>query len=186
MTKRASLSDRQGERRKRDLGWVISAYAVLGLLCLLAPVTLAPAAPVFVAVMMLGWGGLGLGSALVMRPFPEYRPTAIGFGVLALLGLGFVLFPGHGDTALQTMILVAAFLVGGIGEIFFALRLSRDISTWPWLAISGVVALVMGFIVLVYWPDLPTGVLGVLSGLNFLSTALALYVLRRWHQPDAA
>jgi len=183
MTKRTSLSARQGDTRKRHLGWVITAYAVLGLLCLLVPAALAPAAPVFVAVMMLAWGGLGLGSALVMRPFPEYRPTAAGFGVLALLGLGFVVFPGHSGTALQTMILVAAFLVAGIAEIFFALRLSRDIRCWPWLAASGGVALVMGFIVLICWPDLPTGVLGLLSGLNFLSTALALAMLRRSRWP---
>jgi uncharacterized membrane protein HdeD (DUF308 family) len=151
---------------------------LLGILSILVPVAVSLAATILIAAAMAIWGALGLVLSLAMRPFPEWRVSAAAFGLLGLLGLAVLAFPGIGAEIL-TLFLVAAFLAEGIVSILIGLRLSSETTGWVWMMASGAASLVVGLVVLIGWPGTAMWLLGVLLGLNFLSTGLSLLALRR-------
>jgi uncharacterized membrane protein/uncharacterized membrane protein HdeD (DUF308 family) len=135
------------------------------------------AVTLLVAATLLFWGGLGVWMSLSLRDLPEWKLSAAAFGLVAALGLAFLVFPGVG-AEVMTLFVVAGFLIEGVFSILFALRLSGRASGWGWMAASGAAALVLGLVVLIGWPDTATWLLGLLIGVNFLTTGAALLALR--------
>jgi uncharacterized membrane protein HdeD (DUF308 family) len=119
-----------------------------------------------------------------LRDLPEWKLSAAAFGVVVLLGLVFLLFPRIG-IEVMTLCVVAGFLSEGVFSILFALRLSRRASRWGWMAASGAASLALGLVVLFGWPGTATWLLGLLIGVNFLITGIALLVLRSTILPAA-
>ena len=63
-----------------------------------------------------------------------------------------------------TLLLAAAFLVGGALRIIFSLVSRFD--AWPWVLLNGVVDLVLGFLILNGWPDSSLWVIGLFVGID--------------------
>lgn len=165
-------------RAGRWLGWLGGGFLILGGLAILAPQGATLAVEGFLASMILIWGGLGLGTALAVRPMPEWGFAAAAYAVLAALGAGFLAWPGVGIEVL-TLVAVAGFLVEGVVSILIGLRSSHGGRGWVWMVASGGAALAVGLLLLLGWPGTAAWLIGVLFGINFLSTGIALLAFRR-------
>ncbi|MCU4654786.1 DUF308 domain-containing protein [Roseibacterium sp. SDUM158016] len=162
---------------RSSLGWLAGGFILLGVLSILAPAAATLAATVLVGLAMLFWGGLGLWMSLSLRAYPEWKLAASGFGLVAGLGVVFLVFPRLGIEAM-TLLVVAGFLIEGVFSILFGLRLSPEASGWGWMVASGVAALAVGLILLIGWPGTATWLLGLMLGMNFLTTGAALLAVR--------
>ena len=160
------------------LRWIGWSFTALGAVSVLAPQIATLVATTFVAAAMVFWGGLGLWLSFTLRPFPERRYAAVAFGLLGALGVIFLARPGLGIEVLSLLV-VAGFLAEGVLTIAYGLRVSDRQRGWGWMAASGAAALAVGLVILFGWPETATWLLGLLLGLNFFSTGLALLALAR-------
>ena len=101
--------------------------------------------------------------------------------LLALLAIGSGLFlilnPVAGAAALTLM--VAALLgVQGAFEISFAFHV-RPLTGWGTLLVSGIISVVAAVLIIAMWPGISLILLGVLLGINFVSTGIAYIYLSR-------
>ena len=165
-------------RAVNALRWIGWSFAVLGAVSVLAPQIATLVATTFVAAAMVFWGGLGAWLSVTLRPSPGWRFSAAAFGLLAALGVVFLALPGLGIEVLS-MLVVAGFLAEGVLSIAYGLRVSDRQHGWGWMVASGVAALAVGLIVLFGWPETATWLLGLLLGINFFTTGLALLALAR-------
>ncbi len=166
---------RKPEFRKR-LTAIGIVFAVIGLLAILLPALATLAAELLIAWMLVLWGAVGLWFAWEMRPEREWRYAAGAFGITLLLGVVFLLFPRAGIETM-TILMMIVFLMEGVVSILLGLRLSGQLRNWGWMAFSGVCSLIVGLIILLGWPGTAAWALGLLMGVNFLTTGISLVML---------
>ncbi|NIO42670.1 MAG: HdeD family acid-resistance protein, partial [Burkholderiales bacterium] len=70
-----------------------------------------------------------------------------------------------------TLLLVVYFLIEGIWKVIASFRY-RPATGWLWLLISGVISLVLGWLIWMQWPISGMWAVGVLVGVNLLSTGI--------------
>jgi uncharacterized membrane protein HdeD (DUF308 family) len=149
---------------------------LLGVVAIALPVWATLAVEQVIAALLLVWGVAGIGFALSMRPLSEWLFTAVTFAIILVIGVLFLIFPQDGVTTL-TVILIAAFLIEGVMSILFALRLRETMPQWGWMLFSGLAALGLGLVALSGWPGTEAWTLGLLVGLNFLTSGASLIAL---------
>ena len=93
--------------------------------------------------------------------------TLAGIGVLGnpLLGLGTL-----------TLLLVIFFVAEGIWKIIASLGY-RPAEGWLWLLVSGAISLLLGLMLWNQWPVSGLWAVGILVGVNLISTGVSLIVL---------
>jgi uncharacterized membrane protein HdeD (DUF308 family) len=151
-------------------------FIILGFMAIVLPIWATLAVEQLVAGLLLVWGAAGIGFALSMRPMSEWRITAATFAMVLVIGAIFLVFPQDGVATL-TFILIAAFLIEGVVSILFALRLRETMPQWGWMLFSGLAALLLGLMILSGWPGTKAWTLGLLVGLNFLTSGVSLIAL---------
>lgn len=163
---------RQHWRGIRITGLVL---LVLGVLAVVLPLAAALAID-----LLLGWLLLVGGVVLSVQAF-RIPPSGrfwwqLGIGVLNVLaGLLLLLNPMQGVLTLTVMLSVL-FLVEGAYKVMLALPL-RAVRGWVWLLVSGLVALLLGVLILSGLPGSAAWALGLMVGINLLFTGLALVSL---------
>jgi uncharacterized membrane protein HdeD (DUF308 family) len=141
------------------------------------PIFATTAPVILLGLAMVIWGGLGLSMSCALSTRALSFAT-LGFVVSAAIGLGFLVFPGLGVEAL-TLLAVAALLMDGIYSILLGTSLKERHAGWIGMFTSGVVALLVGFVILLGWPGTSSWSLGLCLGANFATTGLALVLLGR-------
>ena len=148
----------------------------IGALAIAVPAAMTLAVEILVAVLLLVWGAAGLGFAMLLRPARSWGGMALFSGLVLALGAIFLLSPGTGAATL-TLVLVGVFLVEGAGSILIGIRMRYWMPGWGWAVFSGISALALAALILAGWPDSATWVLGLLVGVNFLTTGVSLLAL---------
>jgi membrane protein HdeD len=74
---------------------------------------------------------------------------------------------------LLTYLLVSYLVSEGLWKIAVSLR-SRDRSGYVWLLASGILSLLVGFLIWRQWPLSGTTAVGILIGVNLVTTGIAL------------
>jgi uncharacterized membrane protein HdeD (DUF308 family) len=142
---------------------------VLGVLAIARPGIAAEAVIVFLGWLLLIVGGVSLLGGLSAQSGPR-KPVSIGGGAVALIfGLLFLLLPTPA-LATITVILAIFFLLSGFAEISssMALRSTGGQSNhWGLAFFSGIIAVMLGVIMLAMWPS-SYEIIGLFLGINFL------------------
>ncbi|MCB1369240.1 MAG: DUF308 domain-containing protein [Rhodobacteraceae bacterium] len=159
-------------------------FAVIGFVAILLPALATLAAELLIAWMLVLWGAAGLWFAWEMRPEREWLYAVGAFGIALLLGLVFLMFPRVGIETM-TILMMIVFLMEGVVSILLGLRLSGQMRNWGWLALSGVSSLAIGLIILIGWPGTAAWTLGLLLGINFLTTGISLVMLGKAAKDNA-
>ncbi|MGZ9810728.1 HdeD family acid-resistance protein [Pseudoroseicyclus sp. H15] len=168
----------------RNLRLAGIVMAAIGALAILLPHIATFGAEILVAWMLTIWGAVGLWLSWAIRPTPEWRYGFAACGLVFVAGLALVLFPLAGIAAL-TVLMMLSFLIEGILSILFGLRSSAHVSNWGWLVFSGLCSFAAGGVILFGWPWTASWTLGLIMGLNFLSTGLSLLMLARFGKGPA-
>ena len=149
---------------------------MIGVVSILLPSLATLSDELLFAGILTIWGMVGLWFAWEMRPAKEWAYGAVAFAITLVSGGGILLFPGIGVETL-TIVMMAVFLMEGVVSVLLGLRLSGHHSRWGWMIFSGLCSLVVGMIILIGWPQTAVWALGLLLGINFLSTGLSLIML---------
>ena len=176
------LARRIGERKK-EFFWIGVAMAAIGVLAIVFPVI-----ATLTVEILIGWVLVLVG---LVTLFSSFRVEGTGpfFGtlLLALLELGVGLYllthPAIGIVTL-TLLLAALFLVEGAVQLSFAFEMRAE-QSWLWMLFSGLVSIAVGLIIAAGLPGVSLFALGLVVGINFLSTGVAFMLLSQ-AVPDRA
>jgi uncharacterized membrane protein HdeD (DUF308 family) len=148
---------------------------IMGVLAMMAPLVSGIAVTVMVAIILLA-----AGMAQTMYAFKS--DTALSgvstflFGGLAVLcGLAMLFFPGKGLAAI-TMFLAFYFVADGLISLVNGLRF-RPFQGWGSMVFSGVVSLLLGWMIWSKWPVSGIWAVGILVGVRLLFTGWTMIIL---------
>jgi uncharacterized membrane protein HdeD (DUF308 family) len=152
--------------------WLGIALIVLGVAAILSPAAAGSAVVVVIGIILLVAGVAaairGLQAATGME-----KVLGLLLGVVtALAGVAVLGRPLFG-LGLLTLVLAAYFMVEGVCKIVVSFRF-RPANGWLWLLISGALSLLLGVLIWSQWPMSGLWAVGVLVGLNLMSTGFAL------------
>lgn len=147
-------------------------FILLGLAAIIVPQFFS----VFI-VIFLGWliviGGITqISRALFFRKVPGFG-LWLSLGILQLI-VGFLLIadPIAGVLTI-TMMLVLFFAVEGVIKIYMAVMM-RPLPHWEYVLVSGVTALILAAVILVFWSETPQWILGLFLGINMIMLGIAM------------
>lgn len=169
------ISARMNKQISEHRSWYIfqgTAFVIAGVLAIILPNVTAIGFSVLIGAVLFASGFIQAIAAFTAKS----HWWAIISAVLSLSVGGWMIFnPVAGSVALAT-ILAIFLLLEGIAELFLAYQL-RPVINWGWLLISGIVSLLLGFIVFAGWPGASLVLLGIIIGINLLFYGTALLAI---------
>lgn len=161
----------------RAWGWFVAlgvALIVLGVVCILGEME-----TTLITVIVLGWlllvsGVVALVHALRTRTWSGFLLYLLSAVLRGVTGFLLVRYPLIGALSL-TLLLASLFIVGGVFRAVGAatLRFPR----WGWTAASGVVAILLGVMLLAALPSASLWFLGLAVGIDLIFEGTALVAL---------
>jgi uncharacterized membrane protein HdeD (DUF308 family) len=146
---------------------------VLGLLAIAEPEVASLAITIFIGWLFLIGGIFRAISLLQHRTMPGFG-WALATAVLAiLLGLVLLIRPIAGVLTL-TIALIAFFILEGITAILLAVEHRRHLPSWGWVLFSGLIDLLLAFLIWDGWPSSADWAIGLLVGINMVFVGLSL------------
>jgi uncharacterized membrane protein HdeD (DUF308 family) len=181
-TDHAKITHQESVREK--WGWFLALGVglwLLGIIAMVAPLGASVAVALFAGSLLLVSGLFQAVHAFKFRKWGDF----IGEILLSLIGIGAGLFmvlnPLMGVSALA-LVLGGYLVVDGISKIYIGFRW-RPLPGWGWGIFSGLVSMLLGFLVFSRWPIGSLWILGLLLGINFIfmgtSFAMLGFTLRR-------
>ncbi len=167
-------ADPQTHRQlKQKFGWAIGwgiLLIILGILALAVPLLSA-----IYAVLVVGWmfvfGGITkIVYALQTRSVGQFLLRVL-IGILYVVaGFFLIVRPLEGTLSLALALGIFTFMQGVI-EVILAFQW-RPTANWGWVLLSGIVDVILGILILNYWPSAAPWLIGLLFGVNLLTSGL--------------
>ena len=147
--------------------------ALLGIGAILLPQIATLAVNIFIGWLLV-IGGIFRAITLFQSP----RLPGAGWSILATLlaiivGILLLAKPLEGILTL-TMVMLAFFIIQGILSILMSLHFRKMVRSWGWTLLSGIVDLILAYLIWQGWPDTATWAIGLLVGINMLFAGMAL------------
>src|SRR5262249_2850350 len=150
-------------------GWIVAlgaVYVVSGFVALGSVAMATVASVLVVGVMMIIAGAAELINAFQIKSWGKFLIWAL-LGVLYIVA-GFVTFENPLFAAvLLTLVLGASLVASGVVRIFLAFNMKREMP-WIWVALSGVITLLLGLLILARWPINSVYILGLFLGIDLI------------------
>jgi uncharacterized membrane protein HdeD (DUF308 family) len=146
---------------------------VLGLLAIAEPEIASIAITIFIGWLFLIGGIFRTISLLQHRDIPGFG-WALATALLAVvLGIVLLIRPIAGVLSL-TIALIVFFILEGISAIVLAIQHRRHLPSWGWILFSGIIDLVLAFLIWDGWPSSADWAIGLLVGINMVFVGLSL------------
>ncbi len=150
-------------------GWIVAlgaVYVIAGLIALASVAMATVASVLVVGVMMIVAGVAEVINAFQIKSWGKFLLWAL-LGVLYIVA-GFVTFENPLLAAvLLTLMLGASLVASGIMRIILSFSMKRE-TPWIWVAISGVITLLLGLLILARWPINSVYILGLFLGIDLI------------------
>lgn len=134
------------------------------------------------ATLLVGWVLLVAGVILFIGSFWIHGtvPFFAGnlFGLLSGAAGVFLLFNPLSGAITLTLIVGIMFMFQGASELVFALE-TRPAKSWVGMLLSGLASIALAVIIIAGWPGISSIALGLLLGINFLTTGVAYLFIAR-------
>lgn len=177
----ALFSDRLFEGRLRaashTLFWLGLVMVALGVAAIVWPTLSTLAATLFVGFMLLISGVVTLfGSFSIHGTGPFF-----GALLLALLSIAagvFLVFNPLGGAIALTLMVAVIFMFQGAFETLFAFHV-RPHRGWVAMLVSAIASIVVALLIAAAWPAISLIALGILLGVNFISTGVGYVSVSR-------
>lgn len=158
---------------KNYWGWMFAIGIILIIIGVLA--IAAPFVATFASVVALGWLLIIAGVAQLLFTFSARQSSDfLLHSLIALFTLliGILMVTHPTTTAMTLTILLAAFFFTlGLFRIYSALLLR--FSNWGWVLVGGIIAIILGILILVHWPSSALWVIGLFIGIDLVFTGWA-------------
>jgi uncharacterized membrane protein HdeD (DUF308 family) len=150
-------------------GWIVTlgaVYVIVGFIALGSVVVATVASVLVVGVAMIVAGIAEVINAFQVKSWGKFMLWAL-LGVLYVIA-GFVTFENPLlAAALLTLVLGASLVASGIMRIILAFSMKRE-TPWIWVALSGIITLLLGLLILAHWPINSVYILGLLLGIDLI------------------
>jgi uncharacterized membrane protein HdeD (DUF308 family) len=162
--------------------WVLFLVEGIILLVLGAAAILVPPIATLAVAIFLGWlflvsGVVGLVTTFWMRHAPGFWWSLVSAILGIAVGIVLLGWPVSGAVSL-TLVLIVFFVIEGVASIMFALEHKRELTgRWGWMLASGVVDLILAFIIFAGLPGTAAWALGLLVGINMVFGGSALIAM---------
>jgi len=142
--------------------------AVLGLAAMIVPPLASLAVTIFLGWMFLISGVAGLIVTFWARQMPGFWWSLFSAALAVLAGLVLLARPMQGVLTL-TIVVGAYFLAEGVATIMYALEHRRELSgRWSWLLVSGLMDILIAFLIIAGLPGSAEWAIGLLVGINLV------------------
>ena len=159
-------------------GW----FLALGIVLVVAGIAaiMFPLLSTIAAKIALGWIFLAAGIVMIIHAFSIQKwggfLMELLLGVLYLFAGGWLAFFPFTGIVTLTILLAALFLAEGVLEVIMGFRV-RPHEGWGWLVFSGLIAVAVGLLIAAELPSSAVWAIGLLVGVNLLSTGISFIVL---------
>jgi uncharacterized membrane protein HdeD (DUF308 family) len=162
-------------RKGMLLGGIV--MILLGIAAIMMPLLSSLVIEIMIGSLLTASGALAITWSFSLRGTGLFAwELAVGLITLAG-GLVMLFFPLEGLVAL-TVLVALVMLLTGFAQGSFALW-ARPARGWIWGAISAAISIALGIFILVALPEASRVILGLLLGIDFVSTGTALVLLSR-------
>jgi uncharacterized membrane protein HdeD (DUF308 family) len=177
-----ALPDLDGIRRR--FGLAIHAHwklflaegivmMILGLLAIAVPEIASLAITIFIGWLFFVGGIFRTISVLQHRAMPGFVWSLLTAVLAIVLGIILILRPISGVLTL-TIALAIFFVIEGVSAILLAIEHRRHLPSWGWVLFSGLVDLLLAFLIWDGWPSSAAWAIGLLVGINMVFVGLSL------------
>jgi uncharacterized membrane protein HdeD (DUF308 family) len=146
---------------------------VLGLLAIAVPEVASLAITILVGWLFFIGGIFRTVSVLRHRRMPGFWWSLLTAVLAIVLGLVLLLRPIAGVLTL-TLALIVFFVIEGISAILLAIEHRRHLPSWGWILLSGLVDLLLAFLIWDGWPSSAGWAIGLLVGINMVFVGVSL------------
>ena len=150
-------------------GWIVAlgvVYLITGFIALGSMMMATVASVLVVGVMMIIAGVTEVIGAFQMKSWGKFLIWAL-LGVLYIVA-GFLTFENPLFAAvLLTLFLGASLIASGAVRLFLAFSMKRE-SPWIWVALSAVITLLLGLLILARWPVNSVYILVLFLGIDLI------------------
>jgi uncharacterized membrane protein HdeD (DUF308 family) len=172
--------------------WKLYLGEGIGLIVLGAIAIVLPPIATLAITILVGWlflisGVMGLFTTYMMRHAPGFWWSLISAALAVVVGGWLLAMPLRGAFSL-TLLLVVFFVIEGVASIMFAFDHRRELSgRWAWMAVSGVVDLILAAIIFDGLPGAAAWAIGLIVGINMIfgGSALIAMALHARNAPSA-
>jgi uncharacterized membrane protein HdeD (DUF308 family) len=147
---------------------------VVGFVALSSVVVATMASMVLFGVLLLIEGFTEVIHAVMVRNLKGFAIHLLSAALYLIVGL-FMLEDPVRAAAVITLLLAAAFFVGGVLRIIISLV--HRFPAWPWVALHGVVDLVLGILIVREWPESSLWVIGMFIGIDLIFNGCSWMIL---------
>src|SRR5882757_7965741 len=141
---------------------------ILGLAAMIVPPLASLAVTIFLGWMFLISGIAGLFVTFWARQMPGFWWSLFSAALAVLAGLILIARPMQGVLTL-TIVVGAYFLAEGVTTIMYALEHRRELSErWSWLLVSGLMDILISFLIISGLPGSAEWAIGLLVGINLV------------------
>lgn len=150
-------------------GWIVTlgtVFLIAGLVALGSVVTATVVSVAVVGAMMLVSGFAEIVNAFSVKTWGKFFLWAVLGALYVIAGIVTFRNPLLAATVL-TLILGMDLIVSGFLRIFLAMQITQG-TPWGWVALSGVVTLLVGGMILAQWPVSSLFMLGILLGVDLV------------------
>jgi uncharacterized membrane protein HdeD (DUF308 family) len=162
----------------RPSWWVFLALGLVsvlvGFLAISSTFIATMASVVVLGVLLLIAGTSEVIHAILVRNLKGFALHLLAAALYLIAGLFMLEDPVLAATVL-TLLLAAAFLVGGLLRIIFSLAV--QFHGWPWVLLNGAVDLLLGILIWSGWPESSLWVIGLFVGIDLLFHGLSWVIL---------
>lgn len=164
-------------RLRRGMTWAGVVMIILGMAALIMPTISSLVVEVLLGWLLLVSGAVSVIGAMSLRGTGLFVAELVVGLCIGAAGLLLLLFPLEGLIAL-TVLIALVFLLTGAAQMSFALWVRPTVG-WVWVALSAFISVVLGATILFALPEASVVLIGVLVGIDFVSTGVALVMLAR-------
>lgn len=150
---------------------------ILGGLAIAEPVLATVAVDIYIGALLLVSGVVGLIVMFSARDVPAFLWTLLTAALSMAVGIMLIWKPTEGAMSL-TIVLTAFFIAEGIFQMVASFSY-RDVipGSWGWMLASGIADLILAAIIILSWPVSASWTLGLLVGINLLTSGVAIVVM---------
>lgn len=168
-----------GSTNSKSWGWLFVIgilLVILGIVCVAAPVV-----TTLFSMVAFGWLLIFSGILKIIYSFRFWKDEWSGFFVFLLAGLiylvvgGLILYNPVTSAASLTLLLAVFFLVLGVFRIAGAIAF--QLSNKAWVIVDGILAFILGVLILAHWPSSALWVIGLFIGIDLIFSGVTLLSL---------
>jgi uncharacterized membrane protein HdeD (DUF308 family) len=149
--------------------WLLLALGVvsviIGILAIAYPEIATWKVVLVIGILLVVAGVAEIVHAVLMRNLRGFALHLLGAALYLIVGL-FILEDPDRAAVVLTLLLAAAFFVGGVLRIVFSCI--DQLPAWPWVLLNGVVNIALGVLIWRGWPDTSEWVIGLFVGIDLL------------------